>query len=501
MIATTVLDQIKGPLSSSPVSTSNGTGISSKCAICGDAAHGFHFGVSACRACAAFFRRSTISNRKYQCRFGGNCDVGKDVRCCCRACRMAKCLSLGMNAEAVQRHRDHIGPRKRREDSIGSGDSDSGTANRESMTPSEYPTLILQNGNNDVYSPTVSTSYQMPVSFVENAKTYAVLRTENCLEQPSTSTPMSYATSIVSPNSAFTAVAPPLANPQDPLGYLMQNPLYAKLNLSQNMPMPLLSEVSRGYKKLCSLRKTTNRLRQEAGLMKLFDDNLELTEGTYNDNVTTIKNDLSLVSEMISDHFIPLARFSVDAKWLLLRNYFSSFICAERSVNTSRMFPNKEDARMLISCQHYINLRNMDKFFDVPGCKGTPREVASIFEKTFMKMKTLVVNVIIDLQLSDDEVAGLFCVLFWSDVVEGLTSEEEALLLETRDASFEELYFACRCRVSTVDELGIRFGKICNLIPVLKRMTVELSEDFSVVNILNIFDIDTFLHKLLPNSF
>lgn len=220
---------------------------------------------------------------------------------------------------------------------------------------------------------------------MDNGKSYTLLRTgiesapsNICFDsQPSTSTPLAnYASSIVSPNSAFTPIATPVSNPQDPMFHLSQSPLYSKLNLPQTSPIPLLTEISKGYKKLCSLRKTTSRLRQEAGLMKLFDDDIELTEGNYNDNVATIKSDLSLVSEMISDHFIPLGRFSVDSKWLLLRQFFPSFIGGERAVNSARMFPDKNDNRVIISGQHYVALNNMAKFFDVPGCKKAPKEVA-----------------------------------------------------------------------------------------------------------------------------
>uniref|UniRef100_A0A914I6W0 Nuclear receptor n=1 Tax=Globodera rostochiensis TaxID=31243 RepID=A0A914I6W0_GLORO len=93
--------------------TANAFAGDERCAVCGDGAHGVHFGVQVCRACAAFFRRSTIARRVYRCRYDGNCAIDQpEVRCACRACRFAKCLALGMDPAAVQRNRDQIGPRR-----------------------------------------------------------------------------------------------------------------------------------------------------------------------------------------------------------------------------------------------------------------------------------------------------------------------------------------------------------------------------------------------------
>ena len=58
--------------------------------------------------------------------------------------------------------------------------------------------------------------------------------------------------------------------------------------------------------------------------------------------------------------------------------------------------------------------------------------------------------------------------IYLISAIEGLTPEEEVLRVETRDALFEELYYACRCQVSSMEELGVRYGKICNIIPIIK---------------------------------
>lgn len=77
------------------------------CKVCWEPAHGVHFGVASCRACAAFFRRTTVLGKKYSCRQKNeNCTTNNEDRFNCRFCRYKKCLSSGMTPENVKYNYD-----------------------------------------------------------------------------------------------------------------------------------------------------------------------------------------------------------------------------------------------------------------------------------------------------------------------------------------------------------------------------------------------------------
>ncbi|CAL2031224.1 unnamed protein product [Caenorhabditis brenneri] len=76
--------------------------VKNTCSICLEPGDGFHFGAEACKACAAFFRRSVALKKTYQCRGDGYCNITINIRCMCRACRYTKCLEMGMNPAGVQ---------------------------------------------------------------------------------------------------------------------------------------------------------------------------------------------------------------------------------------------------------------------------------------------------------------------------------------------------------------------------------------------------------------
>ncbi|XP_032065276.1 vitamin D3 receptor isoform X1 [Thamnophis elegans] len=139
------------------------------CGVCGDKATGFHFNAMTCEGCKGFFRRSMKRKAMFTCPFNGDCKITKDNRRHCQACRLKRCVDIGMmkefilTDEEVQRKREMIIKRKEEE------------ALKESLKPKlleEQQRVIdtLLEAHRKTYDPTYSdfSQFRPPVRQNEN---------------------------------------------------------------------------------------------------------------------------------------------------------------------------------------------------------------------------------------------------------------------------------------------------------------------------------------------
>lgn len=75
---------------------------STKCLVYFQSAHGNHFGIDSCRACAAFFRRVFVTHKQhFKCQTGQNqCVPDPRGRWNCKKCRTDRCFQLGMRPDS-----------------------------------------------------------------------------------------------------------------------------------------------------------------------------------------------------------------------------------------------------------------------------------------------------------------------------------------------------------------------------------------------------------------
>ncbi|CAH1132602.1 unnamed protein product [Ceutorhynchus assimilis] len=68
------------------------------CKVCGEPAAGFHFGAFTCEGCKSFFGRSYNNlNSINDCKNNNKCVINKKNRTACKACRLRKCMVVGMS--------------------------------------------------------------------------------------------------------------------------------------------------------------------------------------------------------------------------------------------------------------------------------------------------------------------------------------------------------------------------------------------------------------------
>ncbi|GMT25823.1 hypothetical protein PFISCL1PPCAC_17120, partial [Pristionchus fissidentatus] len=67
------------------------------CLICATPVTTAYYGIDSCRACANFFKRSTLAGKTFICRQGDHkCVIAKDEKFICRRCRFDRCKAAGM---------------------------------------------------------------------------------------------------------------------------------------------------------------------------------------------------------------------------------------------------------------------------------------------------------------------------------------------------------------------------------------------------------------------
>ncbi|KAK0405823.1 hypothetical protein QR680_018217 [Steinernema hermaphroditum] len=442
----------------------------STCLVCNDISDGLHFGIHACRACAAFFRRSTVTNRKYVCRFNNQCDIGKDVRCMCRACRMQKCIDRGMNPKNVQRHRDGIGSRTAKT-----------TIKQETIEMTASPTA-------DVVS--IPPLDQIPIA------TTAMLgfrpTVPSYLLAPATE---HLTIAHEYPTTSHLARVSSLAGAYPTLHELQPVPLGIPQTLQIAMPTPMIDRMVQGYEALKLARKGAP-LPGDNVAQGLFDEGPKtLLLGDYDYWTAAMRVNVTLVPEMLNEYFGPFGTFTKDQKLIYFKNFLSTFLTADEAFGTSLAFPLKGDQRILISDRRYFRVDQMEQFYKCKSCPSDQKETAKLFQPLYASEISLLKEPMSEMIMSTAEYVALLGICLFGDCKEGASGDSMEKSESARQALYRELYTLCKARVG--DELVcVRFGTLMNFVPTIMKIVSRFTESFGMVKLFNIFEIDVQVYNL-----
>ncbi|XP_048221617.1 vitamin D3 receptor [Perognathus longimembris pacificus] len=207
------------------------------CGVCGDRATGFHFNAMTCEGCKGFFRRSMKRKALFTCPFNGDCRITKDNRRHCQACRLKRCVDIGMmkefilTDEEVQRKREMILKRKEEE------------ALKDSLRPKlseeqQHIITILLEAHHKTYDPTYAdfSQFRPPVRLDESEGSHSPRSTPSFSKDSSSSTSVDLYTSsldIMEPSN-FSYLDLNEEDPDDPS---------VTLGLSQLSMLPHLADL------------------------------------------------------------------------------------------------------------------------------------------------------------------------------------------------------------------------------------------------------------------
>ncbi|KAI6234713.1 Nuclear hormone receptor family member nhr-28 [Aphelenchoides fujianensis] len=354
------------------------------CVVCGDESDGLHFGQ---------YTRTVSLKLDYSCKHNNQCQIEKNARNMCRACRYAKCLDKGMLTSAVQHARDGLGKRKDKKASpsvaasfgdvpevkkFESGATSNGSQlngmpqSNASSTCSSNSNGEQANGGIGLWAKRWPASRKKPFPYVMN--NFAQMNLQQLTQQA---------------RSAFTPVAPP--------------------------EMKLLGRMLEGYHHFKSLRKASYTLIEDGPRFQQqecsFPSFLERSrKANYGTSKKICKIEASLLMDTVEKFFVPFSSLPPQEEGHLLQfrlhSFHSTFIVmfsnTERAFRTYKMFPANDD-RLLMPDGGYIPTFYENSTF----IRGDPLQVARIFENAMHYIVNVVVHHMRQIEVTEMEIIAL----------------------------------------------------------------------------------------------
>ncbi|KAL3080764.1 hypothetical protein niasHS_005351 [Heterodera schachtii] len=528
-----VVESTTSPLNLSEDSDEEGpSGKPRFCLVCGHLSHGYHFGILACRACAAFFRRTVVEKKTYRCRQSGECKIRKEMRNMCRSCRYDLCIQLGMNRDDVQMYRDPIGKRnaKKNNATAVSSSSSAPTEQKRKRVVAAAAPAIPTTGCVTARAAfaRVASSSSVPTSSL-----LGTVPTTNTASPPNADLAssvselrriggigISSATGAMQPtppalsSSAFfpdgsgtvptttTTTAAPAA-PTLPAGLLhfalspsvrpsstlqqqsltttagpsVDTPAAAIALLPCALPSPsespsVLQRLVDGYRNFQSSQKSLYTV--------MYPDNIFAGE-TYrlikhSEYVKMERGCISLMFSMLTDCFHPFDSLDQPTKLSALRAFANRFTHLDQCYRTVALFPADDDPRFVLHYGQYVNLEKLDHFF---GEIEHPEDTIRACSKTLQRARTIAVKMR-DMGVRDVEIAAVAAIILWNELsymrVDGTH--------RVRSAIFAELHNNMILTYG-IANTGIRLGSLMDLIHDMDLVEKEISESVIISKFFN----------------
>ncbi|UMM41486.1 hypothetical protein L5515_017730 [Caenorhabditis briggsae] len=512
------------------------------CLVCETDAHGQHFGIRCCRACAAFFRRTLTMNLRYKCRFDRKCEVSFNKRYSCRCCRYEKCVRVGMRKDMVQNKSEA------EKDSSGNETDSIGHSPHSSLESYTYrppsfdkqiqnpdPPPLLMNGNfvqevsSEAYQPNGDLHQQPNFPFhrtvieeVGRAVMPAPQQQQHMQMQPHIPSQFDYHyTDLLStdehnmPSSStqhYNNVVPqPEYNNQDsgnPNMFAMAAQ-QATQDLHVNVQNVLTPSIDNLFGQppdtFCQLPDIPLTLCQQA-LLAYREHNKQ-----WPDQDKMIENVPLDMENFMRNHYIEIehiARFCMsirvfaqlpkDQKWIIFKHFWTRFYELDRCFATcQRLGYNLSDERGLTLNGQIINFGiSVVKLENISDMDAT--QVKNFLKGSMDKFRLIFINPFKKLQPTEYELMYMMMSIMWSvSNLPGITdaTRDMSEKVELRLAEDLHTYYAEQYDNNNPNYAG-RITRLSSIASAVDEITERKREDSQVSKTFNIFKNDFFFSDL-----
>ncbi|GMR61561.1 hypothetical protein PMAYCL1PPCAC_31756, partial [Pristionchus mayeri] len=258
----------------------------------------------------------------------------------------------------------------------------------------------------------------------------------------------------------------------------------------------LIDRVRLYYQRLSAVRRN-HELALRGVIMDPYTasrDEYEIVPCTYqvmNQSVRIMVSSLFDFAAALLPEFIELP---LSDKWLLIRNFQSSFHCIESHMRTQRYF-TMESGRCFSTYTTYLSTDNSAVYFSDCTNKTHIGEAARMLEQCIRENCHRIRDHLNRVRPSDDEFMALMVIAFWS--IDSINAHESLLDLASRyrTKTLSRLMTGYKETIGAV-EGAVRIGELYGILDIIKRAEANMKWEFEVYRVLDLFEDDTYMYAM-----